>query len=413
MTARPFPPSAAALLVLLVCAGPLAAQAATLQEGLALKRQEKLPAAAEVFAALVKENPADLEAQEQLAIVQGWLGRYDDSIASWSALLAQAPRSPNARGWEIGRARIRYWKGDHAKARAELDAVLGAAPADGDALGLAGDVALAQGDRDAARGYYQRALALAPADAALLTKVARTAAPPRLRLDLGGEFDGYGKYSATSPSAGRGVEGSWFGQAGYQLFSDLTLGAGFEELRWFGFIDHRVNAVADLRLSPELLLSARAALTPSNHFLAAWEAGAGAELKLSGPFTALFAVKHSSYPGNEVTLLQPGARFESGPFSVQAQAIVALSSQGDPTGAGIVRLGWAFGDSVSTWLGASYGKEALSTPAGTTFALVTAAFTGLSWALTPAFGLRLDLGYERREEAYQKESGALGFTFKL
>ena len=408
--------STAPLLLALAAAGPTAiclvaapAAAATLEEGLALKRQEKLAEAAAVFAELVRARPGDAAALEQLATVQGWLGQHDEAIATWSRLIALAPKEPS---FQLGRARVRYWKGALAQARAELELILQGAPKDLDALLLAGDVALAQGDRDGARDRYQRAQEHAPGDAAIAGKLARTQAAPRFRLDLGGELDGFGDYDAAHPSS-RGLEGGWFLQLGARISDDLTVGAGVEELRWFGQRDRRLNLVVDLRLSPDLLLSARGAFTPSHHFLAAWEAGAGAELRVSGPWTALFAAKHLSYADNEVTLLQPGARFESGPFSAQGQAVVALASQGDPTGAGILRLGWAFGDELSTWLGGSYGKEALSTTTGTSFALVGAAFTGVSWALSPGFGLRLDLGYERRQDAHQKYSGALGLTFKI
>ena len=338
--------------------------------------------------------------------MQGWLGRHDDAIATWTRLVALSPQVPS---FQVGRARVRYWKGALPEARAELDLLLLRVPDDLEALLLAGDVALAQGDRQGAQSRYRHALELAPTDAAVAAKLARTAPPPRFRVDLGGELDGYSDYNPAHPS-NRGLEGGLFAQLGVRATDDLSLGAGVEELRWFGFVDHRLNLVGDLRVSEGLLLSARVAATPSNRFLAAWEAGAGAELHLAGPVTALAAVKHLSYSGNEVTLLQPGARFESGPFSAQAQAVIALASQGDPTGAGIVRLGWALGDAVSTWLGGSYGKEALSTPAGTTFALVTAVFTGASWRVCPGFGVRLDLGYERRQDAYQKVSGALGLT---
>ena len=392
-----------------VCLAPAPAVAATLEEGLALKKQEKLAEAAAVFEGLVRARPDHAAALEQLAIVQGWLGQHDAAIATWTRLIALAPKELS---FQVGRSRVRYWKGELAGARAEVEAVLVRAPKDVDALLLAGDVALAQGERDDARDRYQRARELAPGDAAIEAKLAHTQAPPRFRIDLGGELDGFSDFDDAHQS-NRGVEGGLFAQLGVRATDDLTLGAGVEELRWFGFTDHRGNLTGDLRLSPGLLLSARVAATPSNKFLAAWEAGAGVELRVEGPWTALAAARHLSYTGNEVTLLQPGARFESGPFSAQLQGVIALASQGDPTGAGILRLGWSFGDAVSSWLGGSYGKEALSTPAGTSFALVAAAFTGLAWSIVPEFGVRLDLGYERRQDAYQKVSGALGLTFKL
>ena len=393
----------------LAASSAAAATAATLEEGIALKNQQKLAEAAVVFAELVRAQPRDTKALEQLAIVQGWLGQHDAALASWGALVALEPQTVY---FQVGRARVRYWKGELQLAREGLEAVLRKSPADADALLLAGDVALAQRDYDAARGFYLRAQALAPADASIEGRLGRAQTPARFRLDVGGEFDGFSRYDDAHLS-GRGSEGGWFGQLGFKATDSLTVGAGFEELRWFGFTDHRVNLVADLLATPDLLLSGRAALTPSNHFLAAWELGAGAELRVAQPWTALFAVKHLSYTGNEVTLIQPGARLETGQFSAQLQGIIALSSNGDPAGAGILRFGWAFSDAVAAWLGGSYGKEALSTPLGTSFALVTAAFTGLSWSISSGFGVRIDLGYERRQDAHQKVSAALGLTFKL
>jgi len=79
-------------LVLALAAG--AARAASFEEGLALKKQEKLAEAEAVFAEIVREQPTDAAALAQWATLLGWLGRFDDSIAAWGRALAEKPDEP-------------------------------------------------------------------------------------------------------------------------------------------------------------------------------------------------------------------------------------------------------------------------------------------------------------------------------
>ena len=158
--------SAWALSFLLAGAGT----AATLPEGLALKKQGKHAEAAKVFEALVKKNPKDVESLEQLATLQGWLNRYDESIATWKRALALKPKN---RDYRVGLARVLYWKHEFKDSLRELDAVLEAKEDDLEALILEGDVYLADGKAAAARKSYRSAQELAPDDAELAKKAAR------------------------------------------------------------------------------------------------------------------------------------------------------------------------------------------------------------------------------------------------
>ena len=115
--------------------------------------------------------------------------------------------------------------------------------------------------------------------------------------------------------------------------------------------------------------------------------------------------------------MTPGLRLEIDRFSAQAQLGVTLSSPGDPTAAGIGKLGWSFSDALSTWLGAAYGSEALTALAGTsfvtTFATVTAFFGGASYAIDDTWALRLDLTYLLRKDTFKEASASLGVTCKF
>ena len=132
------------------------ARGATFEEGLALKKQEKLAEAERVFAEVVRDQPTDAAALEQWATLLGWLGRFDDSITAWRRALAQKPEDPDYR---MGLARAEYWKGELAPARRRVEALLLASPGNTDALILAGDICAAQKDMGCARERYLAAQA--------------------------------------------------------------------------------------------------------------------------------------------------------------------------------------------------------------------------------------------------------------
>ena len=94
---------------------------ADFQKGIELKNAGKHADAAREFQELVRRNPRDADSLEQLATLQGWLGRYPDSIATWGAALALSPRNSDYR---TGLARVLYWHGETARALKELDRVL-------------------------------------------------------------------------------------------------------------------------------------------------------------------------------------------------------------------------------------------------------------------------------------------------
>lgn len=165
-------PAAAAAAVLLAVAAQ-AAPVPPFQKGLKLKKDGKFAAAAEVFSDILAKKPKDADALEQLATLQGWLGKHDEALATWRKALALAPDNSDYR---LGLARVLYWKQDFKGSLKELDAVLDAAPESVEALTLDGDVLLAAGRAPEARKAYLKAQALAPDDAELAKKLERAAA---------------------------------------------------------------------------------------------------------------------------------------------------------------------------------------------------------------------------------------------
>ena len=373
------------------------ARGATFEEGLALKKQEKLAEAEQVFAEVVRDQPSDAAALEQWATLLGWLGRFDDSITAWTRALEQKPDDPD---YLIGLARVQYWKGDLAPARDRLDALLLASPGNADALALAGDVCAAQRDMGCARERYLAAQAVSPS-AELTRKLAASSGPPAWRFDAGGQLDG---------NSVRGVEGSLFVQASFRALAPLVISAGYEQLHQFGEVDHRLNAGAYLRPFAALVLNARVAISPTADTVGPWEASGGAELSLAAPVTALLNVRHLDFPAEGVTIVGGGARVDVGRLALIGQGGLVASTVNSLQGFGTGRVEYAIGDDWRVYAGLARGGQAQLRVAP---AIATDIVAGVTWQVDRNFGLRLDYTYEAFGDEYVRNSLGSALTCKF
>ena len=95
--------------------------AATFDEGVALKKQEKFVEAEAVFAQLVREDPQNVKALAQQATLLSWLGKFDAALAAWRRAVELEPDEPD---YSVALSRVQYWKGDLGEARTRLDTLL-------------------------------------------------------------------------------------------------------------------------------------------------------------------------------------------------------------------------------------------------------------------------------------------------
>ncbi len=385
--------------------------AVTFEQGLQLKREQKLPEAAQVFAELVRAQPRDAAAAEQWATVLGWLGRFDESIAAWRHALELKPGEPD---YAVGLARVQYWKGELQPAREGLEKAVQAAPRDLDALSLLGDVCTAAHDPDCAHSAYERAHALDPANADLARKLARAGPRQLHRLDAGGTLDQY--------NTARDFEGSFFAQVSAQLAAGFVLSAGYEQLRQFGQVDHRVNLTAYLNATDTLQLSARVAVSPGANTIANWDAGVSAEQRVASFASALLLLRHLDFSDNGVTILGPGVRFLYGSFSLLLSGGPVFSSVFDTQAFGQGRLEWNATDELSFYGGYSRGGEAqhvagaaLLPPGAPTTEIRTTsdAIFGAQWQFAPSFGVRLDYTHEVRQATYTRNRLGSAFNYRF
>ncbi len=388
-------------LFLLTAALPLGA--ATMEEGLALKRAQDLAGAARVFNELLATNPKNVDALEQLAIITGWMEHHYDALRLWERAIDAAP---DYHGLHVGHARVLYWLGRLGEAEEEIASALPLLPQDPDAWELAGDIARARQQLTSARERYRRAVAL-DAHSAAAAKDAGLVWPTPWRLDAGGMFDHY--TPANDQVVQRNHEQTAYVQLGYDLGDGVTLSGGADYAHEFGQIDWRFNAGLYWQVSPTWALHLRGAVTPDAEVLAEWEALVGIEWFASEGFTPLLSVRSAQYADERIVSWMPGVRV-GGTTAVEARLYYTTSDVNDPTMAGVVRLTTTLAERWRPYLLASYGEEN-QPPVGV--AKTASAAAGTVIDLTRSLALRLDGLYEWREDIHTRVSFGGGFTLRF
>ena len=395
----------------LVCVLAVPALAADLQKGLRLKASNQHEAAATEFAALVKENPSNVQAIEQLAIVSGWLARYDVSIANWERLLVLQPQREDAR---IAIARVRYWKGEHGAALKGLDDVLSRQPKSADALALRGDVLLASNKFDAARASYLEAEKNGADKAEMARKIAQIVPPKPWRLDTGFTQDKYDNV--------RGNEGSAFVQLGYQFTRGLGIYGRYENARKYGSADNTTFFGASWRAFPALQLYGEVGSTQSPAFRPSLQAEVGGELLYFKRVQPSLSYRESVYEGNaslgsgtiasgkgSVGTLTPGVRVVfPGLGDIEFRYSISQNIDKSVTQVSQLRFNFDAGENLSPYIAFYSGEEALPPQPSASF---KAYALGAVYKLGPQWSLRGDLSREERPNFYNRNSAGLGLSY--
>lgn len=375
------------------------AWAGSYEEGLRLKQAQQLEPAAAAFEATLAQQPDRVEALEQLAVVQGWLGRYEQSVASWRRVIALRPDQPDH---HLGLARVLYWKGERTAALAELDRALALSPDHAEAQTLKGDVLLADGQRAPAREAYERSLQLPGADAESLARKLESTEPlPTRRIDAGAIFDDYDNE--------RGAENSQYVQIGQQPNPDLTIYGRIERFSQFGARDQGLTVGSYWLPHPRWLLQGELGATLDKaDFRSDLQVLANAEWLLAGPVQPLLGLRLLSYDNGEVTTVTPGLRLSMGATSLELRYGVTRNVDDSRTGMVSARLGHEFGR-AAPHLSFTQGEEALPPQA---LADVTVIGAGCVWSLNRRWGLRADYSYEDRKDIYKHHALGLGFSYR-
>jgi YaiO family outer membrane protein len=385
---------------------PLAA--ATMEEGLAFKRAQRLPEAAKAFAELVAANPADVDALEQLATVTAWMGNHAEALPLWDRAIALAPQY---HGLQVSRARLLYWMGYLDQAQAALDRYVIAADGpcrrDFDAWILVGDVYRARHLNAKAYGAYQQALAIDPEWQQVQARLQHVAPPFRWRVDAGAMFDDYDPANATVVQRDR--EQTAYLQAGYRLTEALTLAGGTDYAHQFGQVDWRWNIEAYWSPDEEWAFHGRVATTPDADVLSRWEALLGADWQRLPGLTPLLSIRTADYADERIVTYMPGIRVGEA-ITAEARLYYTTSDTNDATMAGMLRLGTSIAERWHPYVLGSFGEEN-QPPVGVARTATGAA--GVVVDLSGAVSLRLDGLYEWREDIHTRVSLGGGVTLRF
>jgi tetratricopeptide (TPR) repeat protein len=236
--------------------------AASLDEALALKKDQRLPEAEAAFTAILVAEPENLRALGERATVRGWQKRYPEAIADWKAVLAREPNHVDA---HVGLARVLFWSGQRQAALAELDRALLLSPRDVSIWELKGDIARADGNRTLALTAYREADRLDPQDR-VSDRLGRMEGPPTSwRVDVGGISDRY--------TALRSNEASGYANLGYAHRPERdggptwTAGGGVVVERRFDATDVGLQAEGTAKVTDRLRIGARGGYTPGADFM--------------------------------------------------------------------------------------------------------------------------------------------------
>lgn len=384
---------------------PAAVLAASLdpdyERGLRLKQEQKLEAAAEAFALAVARRPEEVDPLAQLATVQAWLQRYEDSITSWRRALALAPERSDNR---LGLARVLYWSGRREAALTELDTVLSREPGNADALQLKGDVLIAGGDAGGARQAYLAARALpgGQGDPQLEQKIARAVPPLLWRLDAGIGFDDY--------SNERGSENSQFVQLGYRLGEAGSVYLHWDRFNQFEQLDQTFLAGGYWQPGAGMLLQVEAGGTPDAKFKPDSQAAINGEFNLRQRWQPLLGLRYLKYGEGNVVTVTPGLRVLIAATNVELRYGYSDNIDGSNTGVTTLRIGFDPRENLAVYALVADGEEALPPQARASFTVLGA---GGVLTLNPLWSLRADYSYEDREDFYRRNSIGVAVTRKF
>ena len=362
------------------------------EEGIRFKREQKLAAAADIFRAILKEEPQNVDAMVQLATVEGWQNHFDESLSWWQRALALRPDDADI---AIGSARVQYWKGANAAAAGTLERVLAQHPQYLDALLLMGDVQMASNAPGEARGYYLRAQKVDASVPGLARKLENAVAPLRWRFDTGIFADDYNQ--------GRGQgEHSFFSQLGYKAHARATVWVRHDQYNYFNQIDNSVSLGTTVLVAKPLAITTEMSLINRPDFQPKWKFHLGADYVLGSRVSINGFYRRWMYPQGAVNMLSPGLRWQALPWlAAILRYTVSHNIDKSVTGAVQAQLDFQVNEKVQLYTGYARGEENIPPQARAKFQAFS---SGAIWNPHRRLGLRLDYSFERRPTFWNRQS---------
>lgn len=317
-------------------------------------------------------DPGNSDLLRRLAAAEAARG---DLPAAQAAIDRAAKIAPNDNDVLLARARVLFWSGRVADARAQLGVV---AARDADYPELAElEEAISRSENEGRK---------------LRGGLAISTGISEIEFDRGGS------------STWKSIGGTAFARVG----SRSTVS---------GTVDYEERASSDVRLGIRLDrrigrgdLFVAASLTPHADFREKYNLSVGGELPVAANVDLLFDLRYAEYNANGITTLRPALRFRATPrFSLTAQWINLFQKEGGYRSGFSARTDYALESGGSLYLGAATYPD---TEAGIT-RQVRSAFAGLGVPLTDSLTLRGAVEYDNRHRSYERKAITIGLGWRF
>lgn len=374
------------------------------QAAVDLKNSKQLPLAEKAFSRIISKQPKHLLAMEQLAVVQSWQNKLDESVETFKHTLQLDSTYTSAR---VGLARVYYWQEKRVQALHEINQVLHQLPSNSSHWILKGDILMADKQFDAARAAYIKAQKLLADNTpkSLTVKISRAVPPSRWRLDAGYISDTYDAHRTDSHSS--------YLQLGYTFKNKATVYTRMEE--YFSFDKTDVGLVVGGYYSPFQFLLLNSEIYTNKgetDFRPNHQFTLNADFLLSDHWQPLLTYRVANYDvfgsdeNGDVTTITPGLRYLNSHFSVEFKHARTRNLDKTTTATNTLKLNTQIKD-FSPYFFITQGEEGI--PPLDVVDITIAGF-GTVYRLNNKMSLRFDYSQEDRKDTYRHDSFGVGFS---
>jgi YaiO family outer membrane protein len=364
-----------------------------------LKKQQKYDEAILELDEMLKIEPKNLEALEQIALMLSWTNNFDESIDMWKQASAINPKEPR---YKMGAARVLYWNGEHVQSVQMINSVLKEDPKNVEAWILKGDVALAGEVHKVALANYNHAKKLDPNNPEIDKKISSVKIPFDYRFDVGGAKDSFSQV--------RGDESSYFLQWGKRVNRETDVFVRFENQNQFDSTDQAAGGGIYYKLDKNLLMNADIMLSLKDaNFRAQRVINLGFEYLAYNPWTYLLAVRTMNYEQGNVTIYLPGVRWSKNGFTLQFIYGQSTNIDSSKTASYQFKIEYQLFDHTLLSTGYAFGEEALPPLAKAEVKYIP---FGIQYQIDDKKSIRLDYVTEDRKNTYIHNTIAASFGYK-
>ena len=371
----------------------------------ALRQEQRLDEALELYQALATTGPHGFEDRFWVAKLTGWTGRTAPAESLFTALLQERPEDYDSR---IGRIDVRIRLERYAGAQEDVE-VLGRTHADDpEVLFRHGRVCEALGNRHQARRYFEQVLAIRPDHQASGDALRRMALDTRWASGI--EY--YGEHISQT-AATRGATASLQARLSHRLQwrAAVSLQQKFTqtEVRAGGELTHALFGATDLRWSAYVAPGAEVLPRQSYGLGVAEKVG---RLVLYGDYTWLdFADADVHRVGSRLELYAGRRWVLSGHYGF-ARTHIPGTGSAVSNHAGSVSVGYLYGETNLLRISGAVGGESFALPSIDAIGAFDAHTIGIDWRqfISPRLGVALSYAYQDRSDGIRQHSYGLGLV---